>query len=249
MSKNIVFIPPEGSNQKQREYSINSWQYFCDRYDVELHVIQDSISDDIPLNWHKYYLFDILEYNNIEYNQILIAGPNTLLHPDCPNLFDLSENKYCIIPNEANFGEIIKGTEILSNQFKEHFSFYECGDSNIQIVNKNHKKLFGILKEYYYNNKDIINQLSQEIKINPEQLILNFLIKEELHKELKLLPWKYNMTNMNVREIIGEDMLHTKIGYIMNFNSLSNQLIEPWMLKTYRHLYVGKKFLSKSFKI
>ena len=137
----------------------------------------------------------------------------------------------------------------MSNQFEKYFPFYECGDSNIQIVNKKHKKIFGILKEYYYNNKDIINQLNQLIKINPEQLILNFLIKEKSHKDLKLLPWKYNMTNMNVREIIGDDMLHTKIGHIMNFNSLPNQLIEQWMLKTYRHLYVGKKFLSKSFKI
>jgi len=238
MNKNIVFISPEGSNKKQFEYSVNSWQHFCDRYDVELHVVRDSISDDIPLNWHKYYLFDILEYNNIEYNQILIAGPNTLIHPNCPNLFDLSEDKYCMVPNGANFGEIIKGTEILSNQFKNHFPFYECGDSNIQIVNKNHKELFNVLKEYYHNNRDIINQINQKIKINPEQLILNFLIKEKLPKKIKLLPWKYNMTNMDVREIIGEDMLHTKIGYIMNFNSLPNQLIEPWMLKTYKHLYI-----------
>lgn len=239
MSKNIVFIPSEGTHLPQRKYSINSWQYYCDKYNAELHVIDEPVSDSIPSNWDKYYLFDILEYNDIKYDQVIIAGPNTMVHPECPNLFNLSDNRYCIIPDETNFGEIIKGTEILTPHFKDNIHFYECGDSNIQIVNNNHKGLFNILKEYYYNKKEILLQLEQNIKINPEQLILNFLLKEN-KIDVKLLPWKYNMTNMNVREIIGEDMMHTKIGHIMNFNNLPNptQTTNFWMEKTYNKLYL-----------
>ena len=41
------------------------------------------------------------------------------------------------------------------------------------------------------------------------------------------------------REIIGDDMLHTKMGYVMHFNGLpdKNNSVPHWMEKTYKYLY------------
>jgi hypothetical protein len=57
--------------------------------------------------------------------------------------------------------------------------------------------------------------------------------------DVKLLPYQYNMTCMPKKEIIGDDMLHTELGYIMHFNGLPNKdtSVPFWMEKTYKYLF------------
>ena len=68
--KNIVFIPNidlgNGRN-KPYEYSIKSWKHFCDKYDCELLVLEDLLVpvESMKVTWQRFYLFDILEQNEI----------------------------------------------------------------------------------------------------------------------------------------------------------------------------------------
>ena len=43
--------------------------------------------------WQRYYLFDILDANDIKYDQILSVDADTIVHPDCPNFFEMTEGK------------------------------------------------------------------------------------------------------------------------------------------------------------
>ena len=60
--------------------------------------------------------------------------------------------------------------------------------------------------------------------------------------DLKILPYKYNMTCMPKKEIIGDDMLFTKLGYVYHYNGLPEKetSVPFWMKKTYDYLYGGK---------
>ena len=75
--KNIVFIPNiklgDGKRSLSYDYSIKSWEYFCKKNNCELLVWEDLLYpiDYMKITWQRYYLFDILEANNIDYNQIL----------------------------------------------------------------------------------------------------------------------------------------------------------------------------------
>ena len=68
--KNVVFIPNidlgNGRNSSYN-YSIQSWKKFCDRNDCELLVWEDLLYpvDVMKITWQRYYLFDILDSNNI----------------------------------------------------------------------------------------------------------------------------------------------------------------------------------------
>ena len=86
------------------EYSINSWRKWCDKNDCQLFVLDEYIfePDYLRPNWYKLYVFDLLENSGIEYDQILVADCDTMIHPDCPNFFELSENKFCAVHNSED---------------------------------------------------------------------------------------------------------------------------------------------------
>ena len=69
---------------------------------------------------------------------------------------------------------------------------------------------------------------------------MNFLIHEH-NIDLKLFPYEFNMVDLNRKEILGEDLLFTKLGWIYQYNAIPNNVEDKltyyWMDKTYRYLY------------
>ena len=59
--------------------------------------------------------------------------------------------------------------------------------------------------------------------------------------DLKLLPYEFNMNDMARKEILGDDLLFTKIGWIYQYNAIpnnkDNELTNYFMKKTYEHFY------------
>ena len=73
--KNVVFIPNidlgDGRNNSYH-YSISSWESFCKKNDCELIVWDELLCpiEEMKITWQRYYMFDILELNEIDYDQI-----------------------------------------------------------------------------------------------------------------------------------------------------------------------------------
>ena len=106
--KNIVFIPSidlGNSRSDSYHYSIKSWKRWCDKNDCELFVLEDLLFpvERMKVTFQRYYLFDILEDNNIDYDQILMVDADTIVHPDCPNFFEESDGKYCGVAVEGTW--------------------------------------------------------------------------------------------------------------------------------------------------
>ena len=89
------------------------------------------------------------------------------------------------------------------------------------------------MREFYFDKTEVIQSIHSG---GTDQTPLNFMLRKH-DINIKLLPWKYNMTYMSKREVIGDDMLHTKMGYVMNFSDLSDYAVPHWMEKTYKYLY------------
>ena len=86
-------------------YSVKSWQKWCDKNNADLFVIDELLlpNEEMAIPWQKFYIFDILESNEIDYNQIMYVDADTIVHPDCPNVFDMTEGKYCFVHNEGSY--------------------------------------------------------------------------------------------------------------------------------------------------
>ena len=95
------------------------------------------------------------------------------------------------------------------------------------------------MTDFYFDNIDTIQHIQTSYGTGTDQTPLNYMLRKH-NIDLKLLPWKYNMGGMAKREILADDMLHTKMGYVMHFNGLpgkKEEVVPYWIEKTYKYLY------------
>ena len=79
--KNIVVI----HNPKDLKV-YDSWKHWCSKYGYKLFILNESVLEDPSFD--KFLIFNILEESNIEYNQILITNPHTIVNPNSPDIFN-----------------------------------------------------------------------------------------------------------------------------------------------------------------
>ena len=254
--KNIVFIPNitvgDGARSIPYDYSIKSWKHFCDKHNCELLVWEDLIFplEDMKITWQRYYLFDILEGNNIEYDQILMVDADTIVHPDCPNFFEETDHKYCGVMNDGCYEWVTRSIrdfnkELFQDYTPPHPSTYING--GFQIVNKKHKEFFTIMKDYYSECKGNIQVAIDKIKAGTDQTIVNFMLKNN-EVDVKILPPCYNLQDLsrkNLLHIPGHSWWPDTLeglysaGWVYHFNAIpqNDRHANYWMERTYKELY------------
>ena len=251
--KNIVFtmdidLAGEGRYASTRrlpyEYSIKSWEKWCDKNDCELFVLTDLLlpKEEMAICWQRYYLFDILDANDIKYDQILSVDADTIVHPDCPNFFEMTDRKMCGVHNEGSYDWIIRSIENYGKYFfKGHnIDFTKYIDCGFVIVNESHRDFFTQVTDFYNENAELLRRVEKEWHAGTDQTPVNFLI-DDRDVDFKWLPYEYNMCDMFRKELLGDDFLFTDWGWIYQYNSIPNnkedKLTLHWMKKTYEHLY------------
>ena len=226
------------------QYSIKSWERWCEKNDCELFVLTDLLlpKEQMAICWQRYYLFDILDANEIEYDQILLVDADTIVHPDCPNFFEMTDRKMCGVHNEGSYDWIIRSIENYGKYFfnghvMDFWKYIDCG---FVIVNEIHRDFFKQVIDFYNENAKLLRQVEKEWHAGTDQTPVNFLI-HNCGVDFKWLPYEFNMCDMFRKELLGEDLLFTKWGWIYQYNSIPNntedKLTYHWMKKTYEYLY------------
>lgn len=243
---NIVFIidiKKDGKTKKEYQYSIDSWKHFCGKYKHQLLVLDEPVVDMeyMGVIWQRYFLFDILDHNEIKYDQILIVDADTIIHPDAPDIFELTDHKYTLVHDDGDFDWILRSME----NYKEHlfqdqpmFNCFEYYNSGFQVVNKQHREFFNTMRSFYESNAEMIQWCQKSYGVGTDQTPLNYLLRKE-NIEVKTLSYKFNMSCMFAKEIVNEQLQHTEAGYVMHFNGLPDKDISVpyWMEKTYKYFY------------
>ena len=242
---NIVFIinvEKPGQSKPEYQYSINSWKHWCEKVGAELFVLDQPLvdMDEMHIIWQRYFLFDLLDHNEIKYDQILLVDADTIVHPECPDFFKETDHEYCLVHDDGSYDWILRGMEHYEKRIftGEWFPFWEYGNSGFQIVNIKHRPFFDSMREFYSQHKDTIQFIQSSYGIGTDQTPLNFMLRKH-DIGLKLLPYKYNMTCMPKKEILGDDHLYTKLGWVYHFNGLpdKNKSVPHFMEKAYNYLY------------
>jgi lipopolysaccharide biosynthesis glycosyltransferase len=254
--KNIVFIPNidlgNGRNNAYH-YSIDSWKAWCDKNNCELLVWEDLLFpvDYMKVTWQRYYLFDILEANDINYDQILMVDADTIVHPDCPNFFVIADGKYCGVMNDGDYEWVLRsirgfGDELFNGMRVNPWNYINGG---FQILNKNHKEFFESMKKYYNDNSSLISDTILKLKTATDQTILNLM----LHKnqiDVKVLPDCYNLQDLTRKNLLyidkscwwSDELHYLNAGWVYHFNAIpQNNMgrdVNYWMKRTYEELYV-----------
>ena len=260
MKKNIVFIVDVKLQGKQTEvgrwaksrsnpykFSIDSWKVWCDKNDCELFILNDEVlpHSEMPISWQRYYIFDLLEANKIEYDQIMYVDADTIPHPDCPNVFEMSDRKFCFVHNDGSYDWVLRSIENYSKYFFNGYMFrYDhYFDSGMLIFNETHREFFNQILSFFHNNKKQLITAEKTWHVGTDQTPVNFLT-HMLNIDYKVLPYEYNMVDMAPKELLLEHMPFIDIGWIYQYNSIpdnkDDQLTYFWMEKTFNKLYGDK---------
>ena len=245
--KNIVFIPFIDNNDGRAigyGYGIKSWEYWCKKNNCELVLFDTPVMpvSEMKITWQRYFVFEMLENSEIEYDQILLVDCDTIIHPNCPNFFNETDGLYCGVVNDGSYEWTIRGIENYSKYiFNTTIPWHSTINGGFQIVNKSHKEFFKYITDFYLSNKDLFLQVQSFSKTGSDQIPLNFFLAEK-NIPIKHFPYSYNMMEMSKKEIIHTDFLFTKLGWIYHFNSDLPKLTEEsedlfWMRETYKYLY------------
>ena len=226
------------------QYSIKSWEKWCEKNDCELFVLTDLLlpQEEMAICWQRYYIFDILDANDIQYDQILSVDADTIVHPDCPNFFEMTDRKMCGVHMNGSYDWVIRSIENYSKYFfKGHvMDFWKYIDCGFVVVNETHRDFFTQVTDFYNENADLLRQVEKEWHAGTDQTPVNILIHDR-DVDFKWLPYEYNMCDMTRKELLTDDLLFTKWGWIYQYNSIPNnkedKLTLHWMKKTYEYLY------------
>ena len=226
------------------KYSINSWKQWAEKNDCELFVLNDLImeKEKMSICWQRYYLFDILDSNSIEYDQVLMVDSDTIVHPDCPNFFEMTEHKYTGVHNDGSYDWILRSLENYSKYIFDGkmIDWWKYVNGGFQIVNKKHRQFFQDVISFYFVNQNNLVNLQETFHTGTDQTPLNFLLN--IHDiDVKLLPYEFNMTDLVRKEILDEGLTFTKIGWVYHYCAIPNNHNQEatlyWMKKTYEHFY------------
>ena len=254
--KNIILIPAVVSSNNEKklrntplinkiyEYSINSWKHFANKHDCQVVVLDEPLMDTniTSLAWQRYYALDLLEQSEIKYNQVLIVDADTIVHPNCPNFFEMTNNKYTGVHDGVVYEWVIRSTECYSKYLFNNYKLdiWKYINGGFQIFNESHKEHLDYLKQFYLENREKIYGLESTIKLGTDQTPMNFLLQMR-NIDVNILPYEFNMMGLYLTEGLTEDLVFTDYGWVYHFNGIPDTSygtkVEYYMNKTYNKLY------------
>ena len=261
--KNLIFMQNINLNRKETgmghlhgrgwnkkdtpyRYSISSWKKWAEKNNCDVLLMEDLLTptEQMGICWQRYFIFDMLENNDVleKYNQFLIVDADTIVHPNCPNFFELTDNKYSGVHQEGSMDWVGRSMEQFSNLVFEGFTipyenYINCG---FQIFNKSHRKFLKQVVDFYFTNKENLQNVTNKYGIGTDQTPMNLLLGMK-NIEVKLLPYEFNMTALFQKEILDEGLTFTKCGWVYQYSQIpdnwDNKKTLYWMKKTYEHFY------------
>ncbi len=254
MKKNIVFItaikvPSWEHRSSGYEFGLKSWKYWCDRNDCELVTLENLLRphNEMRVNFSRYYVFDLMKESGIEFDQICVVDADSMIHPECPNFFKISDNKLCVTYADGDYDWVARSMEntvyTFPNDFKP-FNIFTYFNSGFLIVNESHKYLFDSVIKFHDTHD--MNALYR-FGIGTDQPILNHIVHKN-NTDRKYLPYQFSMVDMPRKKLLMND-LYLRYKGVWQFNAIAGNAgfgkegnTDPtfqWMKHTYEKLFNG----------
>lgn len=252
--KNVIFIPNIATGNGRStpyHYSVKSWKNWAEKHNVLVLEWDEPIMDSskFPIIMQREWVFDILEHNDIDYDQVLIVDADTIVHPDCPNFFEETNHKYSAVLNNGCYEWTTRsikdwGNAMFPNEpLVKPYNYFNTG---FVIANKEHKPFFDIVKNLYLEKGEEIKMHRDTIKASTGQTIVNFLLQKH-NIETTTLSEAYNLQDLFRKNLLHipnhswwkDELRFLDAGWVYHFNAIPKNPrdVSYWMERTYNHLY------------
>lgn len=227
MNKNIVVITAMDGlvDISYKEYCLNTWKYWCSLHNVELLVLDQPLMDTTVMKptWQRWHVFDILDANEIEYDQIALIDIDTMIKWDAPNFFNETNNQFSACIDNDNIGWVKQSIDGYQKYFGDVYfdwtSYFNCG---MIILHKSHKELCKKITDFWYTNQYSLIHDQTQLRKGTDQTPVNYIVRQS-NTTINYINKKWNLTHLTRKEIL-QDFMFVDCGYIWHFNGFDKEL-------------------------
>ena len=246
MKKNILFFTALKANDPNMfsymEWSLKTWNYYAKKHNCEIFILEDPLYDTewMRPTWQRWYVYDLLEANNIEYDQIALIDIDTMVHWETPNIFELSNNQYTAVKDDVSL-------EWVNNSIAGYKRFFPDVDlewtnyvnNGMLVLPREGEEFCNIIKEFYLANVDTLRDLQHHsLKKGTDQTPINYMALKYFGENINYLPKKFNWGHLHATHgflpcIFTGTPIFIKYGYIWHFNGLPREERDGLMRQTW----------------
>lgn len=249
--KNLIFIiniknPLRPNRDDFYHLSIQSWKNWAENNNSEVLVLEEpviSLEEMTPIV-QRHYVFELLENMNLEFDQILMVDADTIVHPRCPNFFELTDYQFCAIHNDGDYDWLCRSVENYEYEFYgtdkvDQQWIWQYFNTGFMITNKNFKFVHERVLDFYWKNQTKVQAMQKKYGVGTDQPLINMIVRHSDDVEVRLLPYQFNMQDLERKNILDERMLFTNIPGVYHFNAVQGgpDRVNYWMKKTYNYFY------------
>jgi len=252
--KNIVVIPAIIPRDKTLDkfggwewmgYSIKAWKYWCDKHNYELVIYNEPFIKDTSkyrVTVQRWFdIFNFLESKSIEYNQICMVDASYIPKWDCPDFFELTDNKFCVTEELDNLKwvyESIQGyKKVFSNYKLDVFDYFNTG---FVVFNKSHKLVFERFKQFFLENSDELLNIQHTLRRGTDQTPINYFMRMN-DVDIKFLNRGYRVSHLPRKDLLHHNWqlneddtpFFIKYGYIWGFSGFDKTQRNDLMQQTW----------------
>ena len=256
---NVVFqVNIKGHRAKKEfEYSTQSWAKWCKKNNYSHFVLEEPIQnlEYMNANWHKFYIFEMLDNEDIDYDSVCIVDADTIVHPDCPNFFEIVGDKFGVVQSDGCYEWVNRSIKKYGQYlFSEiELKTWEYFNSGFMVLNKKHAKFCDEVYKFYHSNRDKLIYAQKKFLVGTDQTPINFLTRK-FNIDLKWLPNAYNLHDpyrkgllciKNINWLFDhvpdrlDDLFNS--GWVYHFNAVPQNPMGRdagyWMKRTFEELY------------
>lgn len=201
MSKNLIYIVAINDETKvvknldYAQYSIASWQCYCDKYGIDLIVCRNHDERfNFPI-WNKEKIYEIGK----DYDKIGIVDSDTIIKWNAPNIFDLIDpDKFYGVNDLCDLNwlreSIYHRQHFFPNVKIDYFKYINAG---ILFFGRKNLEVFETLLTLYLNNQSEIDGIKTGGK---EQTLLNFVLRGS-NVDIELLSPEWNLLSIHKKNM------------------------------------------------
>ena len=247
MKNNVVFMTALKANDPNMfdymEWSLKTWRWWCEKHNVKLFLLEEPLCDTELMRppWQRWYVYDILDANNIEYNQVALIDIDTMIHWDTPNIFELSNKQYTGVRDDVSL-------EWVNNSLAGYKKFFPntnlewtdyINNGIIVLPEKGGKEFCKKVTKFYDENIDELRNMQHHtLKKGTDQTPVNYLAVEHFGDKINYLSKKFNWGHLHTTHgflqcIFTGEPIFIKYGWIWHFNGLPREERNNLMKQTW----------------
>lgn len=189
------------------DYSIKTWEYWCKQHGHDFYIFEEPLEDDLVAhrpNWQRW--FKMLEFID-DYDQIMSVDASIMVKWDASDFFEASEGKFSALKSRENMKWTWESAEGYEPMFDEliHFNDFDVKqyfNSGLVILNKKHKEMLELFKEFYYEHHEmIVDYQVNKVKRGTDQPVLNYFVQHH-GIDINLLPIKWGINHIHRWQVL-----------------------------------------------